>query len=241
MTDFQETIQQKRLQAQTEASAQQSMDSVIGQLKEIQLASLMGNAKSQVLLADSSDFGEKIDGLAKKLDEVIGKHTDSFTKASEKDRQTISKLISDIKTSLPTLKAKPQDNSDIVKAINALGKLINPKPEVTVNAPDVKVTSPAVDLKPIVKAIQNWKAPDIIMPEQADKFDMDDYKAHDLTDGTDKQYVGFMNPEGNWYIIENDMKANSLRYLFGSGNYEKAFAKASTYQYETLDEALHAV
>jgi hypothetical protein len=41
--------------------------------------------------------------------------------------------------------------------------------------------------------------------------------------------------------VENRVKENTLRYIFGTGGYAKAFAKAARFEYKLLDEAVNAL
>jgi hypothetical protein len=102
----------------------------------------------------------------------------------------------------------------------------------TINLPALK--PPKLDLTPLHNMLQNY-----LKPEDTG-IDLDCYKAQDIRDDDNKQYVGFLNLQGDWYIIENDIKANSMRYVFGSGNYAKAFTKAGNYEYKLLNEAVNA-
>jgi hypothetical protein len=239
--NYQETINEKRATTQQRAASQGTLDALINQLKEVQLATLVGNSKSTVVLADSSDFGEKIDKMSMAFDALVTKHSKLLSEASQTDQQLVKNLIAEVRASVTTLRPKDQDNSDVVKAVNKLsvvvGKL-NLNPDVTVKAPAVTVHN-QVDMKPLELAIQSIKIPEIEFPEMKHSM-LDDYRAQDIIDDKDKQYVGFLNPHGAWYIIENDIKGNKLRYVFGAADYEKAFKSASNYQYELLDKALNA-
>lgn len=110
-----------------------------------------------------------------------------------------------------------------------------PIPAPIVNVPKQPapiVNVPQADFSPITEAIAGLK--------EEKGIDLDCYRAHDLKDG-DIQYIGFLNPDGDWYIIENDVKKNALRYVFGTGNYTQAFKKAASYKYELLSEAINAI
>lgn len=117
--------------------------------------------------------------------------------------------------------------ADVIQAI----KKIDIKP--IVNVP--RQLPPQVDFTPLQRTIEQC-----FKPDESARLDLDDYKAQDIKDGDTVQYVGFLNPQGNWYIIENDIQVNSMRYVFGSGGYAKAFKKAAQYQYKLLDEAINA-
>lgn len=99
------------------------------------------------------------------------------------------------------------------------------------------VNAPPPDLTPI----QQQMAADSskILPPN---LNLGTYRAHDIDEmDQDVQYIGFINLEGYWYILKNDMKNNSLRYTFGKGNYEDAWAYAPTLSYFPLEEAIRAI
>jgi hypothetical protein len=112
------------------------------------------------------------------------------------------------------------------------------KPVVNVPTPKVTVQAPKTDLTPLIDILKQQNTED----ESEEKLDLDDYRAQDIDNtNPDMQYVGFVNPAGNWYIIENDVKGNRMRYVFGTLNYSEAFAQASMYTYSLLNEAINAL
>jgi hypothetical protein len=150
-------------------------------------------------------------------------------------------------TRLSELESKSYDqlkklNQELIQAVKA----IDTSPIVTVEAPVVDIPAPIVhveaqkapivtnkvDLSPLQATLQELLAPKEV------KIDLSRYRAQDIKESGDKQYVGFVNPEGDWYIIENDMTKNRLRYLFGSSGYAKHFKNASSYVYKLLDKAV---
>ena len=48
---------------------------------------------------------------------------------------------------------------------------------------------------------------------------LDHYKPSDADETTANKYYGFLDKDGNWYIMKNDTSANSYRYAKGSGSY----------------------
>jgi hypothetical protein len=132
---------------------------------------------------------------------------------------------------------------DIVKAVEGI-KLpemptIPKMPEVKIPAfPKIDIPAPIVnipenDFSPIARAIEGLKT------EQG--IDLSVFRPHDIDDVDDMQYIGFVAPSGQWYIIENQVKENSLRYTFGKDDYTAAFKKAGTFKYRLLSEAIHAL
>lgn len=151
-----------------------------------------------------------------KLEAQVETKTDEAELAALKDLQTAVEK-------LQTLESDGNSNtnkllSDVVQAVRAI----------------VPAQKQPIDFKPLQDTIKQYFVSD------TDTIDLDDYKAQDLTDGDTIQYVGFLNPDGKWYIIENDLKKNTLRYVFGSGKYSEAFQKAASYDYKLLNEAVNA-
>lgn len=135
-------------------------------------------------------------------------------------------------TKLQALEAASQASSDkLLASIAAALKTMDVKPVVHVP----QQLPPRIDFGPLQRTIEQYFQPE---SETDSGIDLDCYKAQDMTESETVQYVGFLNPQGDWYIIENDIKANSMRYLFGSGNYAKAFARAASYKYKLLNEAI---
>ena len=232
--DYLQQVQAKKLANKEQASKQFDLDATIQQLKEVQLASLMAGNKSSVVLADSTDFGEKIDDLNKNLTELIKDNSKAFSEASRSDKQTVATMVKDLVSSLDRI--KPADNSDIKDVMNKVLNELKKDKSITVKSPDVNVSP--IDLKPITEVLEAYKPPVV---ESNDELDLDDYMAQDLKKVEGKQYIGFVNPMGAWYIIENDIKGESLRYLFGTKDYSKHFKKANEYVYKLLNEAVNAI
>lgn len=235
-----ESVQEKRANASNtrkEQSQQDDTDTLIRLLKENQLASLMGAQKQQpVVLADSSEL---VDHFAKFNENIkvllTGKHAESLSKEQVTTLKSVGQTIEKL-----TSKPEPKVFNEILKALKALKPLPIPAPIVNVPEPKVVVKETKQDFTPVVKAIKDLK---LTVPEQPEApLKLDDFKAQDILDsGKDKQYIGFVHPTGTWYIIENFVNENKLRYLFGRGNYASAFKEAPTYQYSLLDEAYNAL
>ena len=66
-----------------------------------------------------------------------------------------------------------------------------------------------------------------------------DFKISDQADhGGDstKKYYGYVNREGEWYIMRRDLTANTYRYYKGGSNYAAGWAGREGYTYERYDE-----
>lgn len=95
-------------------------------------------------------------------------------------------------------------------------------------SPNIRVDVPKIDIDPLKEVLQS------------DGYDLESYRAQDMDEEeAGIQYVGFVNPQGEWYIIKNNEEKNSLRYKFGKSGYEKAWKKLSTFDYKLLDEAFN--
>jgi hypothetical protein len=220
--------------ATTNLAKSKDIDGLIQEVKELQLASLLGASKPSVILTDQTDLGDKMGELADKVSATI-KELDS----SETDRQQLAELKS-LYIGLTQLRTAFTDgNGNLNKAIKVLITAvqgINVSPVVNVPTPRVTVESAKVDLTPLQDTIkQYFRAP------ETEKIDLDCYRAQDISESANMQYVGFVNPDGGWYIIENDIQSNSLRYVFGEAGYSEAFSKCSQYSYSLLNEAINAL
>lgn len=234
---YQETINQKRQVASQTAKEQQDLGAMLAELKKMQLASLMGSqGKSTVILTDQTDLGDKLKAMVDSFSATVAK-----LDSSDMDKQELDSLKA-LQTGLQELKQAvinaKGDNSDVVAAIKAL-KLDVAAPIVNVPQAKVTVQSAPVDLKPLQATLEQYFTHEDVETED-DTIDLDCYRAQDIIENGDMQYVGFLNPQGDWYIIENDIKGNSMRYVFGTGGYAKAFKKAAQYQYKLLNEAINA-
>lgn len=126
----------------------------------------------------------------------------------------------------------------VISALNKPEKEL-PAPVVTVEAPQVTVQERKIDFSPVIKAIESLKQAET--KEDDDTIDLDDYKASDIKDsGKNLQYIGFIHPSGAWYIIENNIKDDTMRYLFGTTDYTSHFQSAASYEYKVLNEAVNA-
>lgn len=214
-----DTVQATRNSHAMQSQHDTELQAMLDELKKMQMAALMGQSKPSVVLTDQTDLGDKMDDQTNKLIDVI-----SGLKGTNIDDMGIINTLRDGVDAIRQVHEQSGKNHDKhLKAIMTAVKGINLKPQVTVQ-------SEPVDFSPLKDMLGDADDDDLI--------DFDDYKASDLTDDGDKQYVGFLSTDGDWYIIENDIKGNSLRYVFGEGDYAKAWKKASSYKYKLLNEAV---
>jgi hypothetical protein len=208
---------------------------MLAELKKMQMAALIGSqGKSTVILTDQTDLGDKLESAIKSIETAIkgldSADTDAEQLAALKKLQGIFDGY---------FKRVGSDTASIVAAIKSLD--ISPVIEApVVNVPAPVVHSPAVDLTGVEQAIERAMTPVDVEASTPDRCDLSRYRAQDLYESGDMQYVGFVNPEGNWYIIENDISKNRMRYVFGMSGYARHFRAAATYEYKLLDKAYSA-
>ncbi len=182
---------------------------------------------------------EEMAGAAERIQSVVdGLSTGGIDKIEKSFSQAVDSLqaiVAQIKT------VKVQNDEDVKRELRALAVAFDAKemqPIVNVPAPVVKVQGKEIDLSPLTNLLSEIKA-SLEMPE---KVNLDDYRAQDIAnDGESFQYVGFVNLTGGWYIIQNDVENNSLRYKFGSRGYAKAWDSYVGHSYKLLNEAIHEV
>lgn len=143
----------------------------------------------------------------------------SFPKFPEIPKATTINNLSDIQPWL----------SEISEAIEKL-KL---DPKITVTPAEVVVQQEKVDLSPLITAVKDLKP--------MDRMRLGEYRAQDIWDDDTFQYVGFVAPDGGWYIIENDIREGSLRYRFGTKNYKSNWKSRVNQSYKLLNEAIHEI
>lgn len=238
-----EQIGQKRQEFKAQADKKLDTDGLLNALKEVQIAAYLGGQnKPPVILADSTDLGERLAELGEKITRVLEEFK-SDTTATDR----LNQISDDFKRVVLSVTKLSSDQSDkvqrelgqISKDIRAIKMPELPKmPDIPV--PVVKIQERKLDLSPLERAIRESAPKTADLPPE--KLDMDSFRAQDIASpDSNTQYIGFLNPAGEWYIIENKIKDNTLRYVFGKGGYSKAFAKAGTYQYELLSEAVNAL
>lgn len=225
---YQETLSEKRTQAAQATKQQQEFMTMIRSLQQVAAAALAGSSKPSVVLTDQTDLGDKMKDMVEKFTEAV-KATDQ-SKLSSEQLASLKELKSGIDSLKATIANKKTDNNDVVAAIKAL--------KLNVAAPIVNVPAQApTDFTPLQDTIREYfRAPEV----EEEKIDLECYRAQDIKESGDVQYVGFVNPEGHWYIIENKMSENQMRYVFGNAGYATAFTKAAQYEYMLLNEAINA-
>lgn len=215
------------------------IDKVISELKELQLTNLLAankpDPKPAMNITDSAAYvGDSIKELSDKLMEKL--NDSSMDVATHKQ-------LAELQFAIQTLdKSRQGDGTSMASAVKKVQSTLDAldiNPVVNIPAPKVTVQAPKIDLGPLQDTLKEYLAP--AYDDGPEKLDLTCYKAQDLKNSGDIQYVGFVNPEGNWYILENNVRENSLRYVFGNQGYQKAFDNAGQYEYSLLNEAINAL
>lgn len=216
---------------------------IIQELRQIQLDTLMSAqqqahsvSKPTVILTDQTDLGDKLIAIGDKISETITK-LDSGNNDLEEINQLkqLNKVFQDyIKAEKVQSISSDKANKALVTAIKSLDM----SPVVNVPEPHVAVTTQHIDLQPLQDTIKEY----FKQPDTDETIDLECYHAQDIDNTNPKvQYIGFINSQGNWYIVENDINNNSLRYVFGESDYSNAFNRAASYSYSLLNEAINAL
>lgn len=215
----------------TDLAKSSDIDAMIKQLKEVQLAQLMGGTQKQsIIMADSTDLGDRMGEVAALLKQLVDSNDDVETVTAVKE---VVARLNVLNSSVSAL----SDDTMLAHAMESLEAAINGiNVQPVVNVAPAEVTMPTLDLTPISDALQAYA------PVADTDYDLDCYRAMDLEEEEiGVQHVGFVNPDGGWYIIQNIEQDNTLRYKFGAAGYAEAWPLAPTFEYRRLDEAIREV
>lgn len=226
----------------------------IQQKRQEQAASQAEADKNQAVIdAIKSSGGETKDSVTTAVHDLLMATLVAKDPRVAEAANSLVKLIGDINTASDRIRSV--DMTPLVKEFSGLSKILDNLPAriEQVNAgndyreefqklgrtfasknfsPNIHVDVPKIDVDPLKEVLQ----------QSSDKLNLESYRAQDLDEEEEGvQYVGFVSPEGAWYIIKNDEAGNSLRYKFGKTNYKRAWQRLSTFEYKLLDEALDAV
>lgn len=229
-TSYIQRLQAKRQQQTSSSHEQAKQDALIRALKDNQLAALLGNNKPPVILTDQTDLGDKIKELTGQMVSTIkGLDSSASDMAQLKALKGLSDGVEALQRSVDSyVSAIDRQTVQLIAALNRLEL----SPQITVPKPVVTVQERAIDFKPLEKALKGLQQP------AARAVSLSDYRAHDLDDAPDgKQYIGFIDMDGNWYLMQSDDETHSLRYYFGRGSYADAWDSRFGHSYRTLSEA----
>lgn len=180
------------------------------------------------------DSLKSFDTLSTRIETLLSSLEKTGTKKLDKDFVSAVKGLEKVSKSLQNIRVR--SDSEIREALHALAYVLanlDIKPTVNVAAPKVEVKERDIDFKPLLDKLNTpYKAPDTLA----------DYKAQDIIEtDPNTQYIGFVNPTGRWYIIENNMLDGSLRYKFGKSGYANAWSTPTKHNYRRLNEAFNEV
>lgn len=183
------------------------------------LSEALENDDAQMSIEQHQELLEAVQALKTAIDESVEASRtqaeaiqDSFTEATERLAEALS----------------PDEVADTLEKIEKYLR-------VPQKAPQVSVTERELDLKPILQAIKKLAPPD-------NKFELSRYRAQDIDNDEDwRQFIGFVSSDGMWYILENNITGNNMRYVFGSGDYLEAWNSRRDFEYKVLSEAIDEV
>lgn len=186
--------------------------------------------EKQASLDAFEDLATSIKTLLDSLETTGVKKLDKEYIQAVKRLETIYKGISAI------IVTSDQDIKKALRTLTIAFNNLDVRPVVNVPQPQVTVQEREIDFKPLISELnKTGKSGKTLLT-------LADYKAQDISDlDPSVQYVGFVNPLGGWYIIENNLLENSLRYKFGKKGYRKAWEKPQDHRYRLLNEALNEV
>lgn len=183
--------------------------------------------------AEKQAFNDSLSGVSTDIRTLLASLETSGAK--KLDAQVVKAIASlgSIVQAIQTLRVENDEESkELLKDIADTLSRLNVNPVVNVPKAQVTVQERKIDFDPLIKVLTKDKE------ETSDDDSLACYKAQDINnDDPNTQYVGFVNPEGNWYIIENS--GDSLRYVFGKKDYATAFKNASKQSYRLYSEALN--
>lgn len=204
-------------------------------LKEVTDAIHKSNLTAYMSTKGLPQLADNISSLTQKTDELRQRVQDEGLTKVTKQLVQLTIQLQNLSKTLGTTKIDV--GSALQKTISDLSKKIGDidfNPTVNVSAP--KINIPGVDLSGLQSTLEAY------VPKESTVLDLNEYRAQDLDQmEPGVQYVGFINQDGNWYIIKNVEQDNTLRYAFGNDAYADFWPIASTLVYTRLNEALHEV
>lgn len=179
---------------------------------------------------------DAFNGLSKEIRDLLASLEKTSAKTVDKDFVASVKSLGEVARKLENVRVT--SDGDIKQALNALAAAfsrLDVRPVVNVPAPKVEITEREIDFKPLLDKLNTpVKVQDKVT----------DYKAQDLDDEESNQniqYLGFVDPTGRWYIIENDLLMNTLRYKFGKRGYSKGWSGRAKHAYKLYNEAVNEI
>jgi hypothetical protein len=176
------TIKKVKIADTGDLASKQDIDAVIKQLKENQLAQLMGNQKSSgkpaVVLANGTDVEDIMAPLASKIDEALktlanNNKDEKVAKALDKSFKDFARAMSlhMVNTKDATIKSS-QDIQDAITSLDLRPVVNVPTPKVTVNPTNEVNLDPLLSkLDAVNKSIANIPTPSLDTTEMTQAVD----------------------------------------------------------------------
>ena len=186
---------------------------------------------------DKQAFTDSLDGVSTDIRTLLASLETSGAK--KLDAQVVNAIASlgSIVQAIQALRIENDEESkEVLREIAETLSSLNVSPIVNVPKAQITVQERNIDFDPLIKALDKKEE------VETDDDPLAGYKAQDInSDDPHVQYVGFINPQGSWYIIENNDTTNTLRYKFGKKGYSTAFKNMTKHNYKLYSEAIREV
>lgn len=207
------------------------LDRIVDSINKMNLTSFVASKETWF-----SDLVDALYTLTKRMSAVAQDFDGNGVRSIEK---ALNGAASKLETAVDKLKSvKVESDDDLKEVLSDMRDTLQAfdyAPTVTVPAPNVTVSPSELNLKPLQTALEDGLRP-------LNKIDLSNYRAQDLDEQEQGvQFIGFVNPSGNWFIIKNVEADNTIRYKFGKDKYSQAWGKAPGYEYLSLDKAVNAL
>lgn len=161
--------------------------------------------------------------------------------------------IDDIKNiQVPKSESKVIVTSDptVANRLDDISEKLDKPTQPVVFPSSMRISNPSnftKDATRIVEAINN-KEIKVVMPKHKEEpkeekgIDLLCYRVSDAAEPvTGDQYFGFINPDGGWYILHNEVDEGEVRYKFGIDNYKEAWDDYTNHEFKLLNEAINEI
>jgi hypothetical protein len=231
-----ERIKQQRLEQANQATEQGRTDSIIDAVQGAgsQTTDALSKSMHDILMATMIGKDPRIAEVATNLTELLKSIVIATNNLEDSGlseiRETFTSLLNEL-SSLPDRVAETDKSGELIPYLEDVRDAIK---AIKVN-PSITVSPSKIDLSGLEKTLK-----EVLQTPEAKGIDLLQYKAQDVNnDDPNIQYVGFIDTEGGWYIIENN--GESLRYKFGKKGYTSAFKDAAKLNYKLYSEAVREV
>lgn len=148
-----QTAQQtQKVQVTNDVATRQDVDSLIKQLKEVQLAAFLSGNKPSVVLADSTDLGETVSALGDKIMGVVAELKKD--KSAEQLGAKLQSMFNNFIESLSQMQVASDDSlQQVAEQIYEKLDQLELNPQITVPTPEVTVRPADVDISAITRKL----------------------------------------------------------------------------------------